>query len=199
MKINSITQQNFRGIGDTIANKIADNPKLVAGLAGLAGCSVVAQKLVMSSGEATIGPMVDIGVGKTITKITGEKDGRTNASSKVQAARTVSQTVGGTITGIVIRLGCIALATAACMKAGKMAGGEIAKTLTQNGKIDPNKTYEYTEKMSKWGKSLGGALATCVMMVTNFLIDVPLINAINKKVSKTFGIKQEKTEAKEAK
>lgn len=199
MKVNSITQQNFRGIGNTVINKISDNPKLIAGIAGLAGCSVVAQKLVMSSGEATIGPLVDIGVGKAITKVTNEKDGRTNASSKVQAARTVSQTIGGTMTGIVIRLACISLATAGCMAAGKKAGGDIAKILTQNGKVNPNNVYEYTEKMSKWGKSLGGALATCVMMVTNFLVDVPLINAINKKVSKIFGTKQDKTQAKEAK
>ena len=190
MKVNSIQQQNFRGVGETIVNKLADNPKLISGIAGLAGCSVVAQKLVMSSGEATVGPLVDIGVGKAITKVTGEKDGRTNQSSKVQAARTVSQTIGGTITGIAIRMACIGAMTALCIAAGRKAGGSVAKILTENGKVSPDNAYEYAEKMSKWGKNIGGALATCVMMVTNFLLDVPLINHINKKyVTPLFGIK----------
>ena len=69
MKVNSIQQQNFRGgFSDKLASKIAKNPKLVGAIAGLAGCSVVAQKLVMSSGEATIGPVMDLTVGKAITK-----------------------------------------------------------------------------------------------------------------------------------
>ncbi len=200
MKVNSIQQQNFRGLGEKFVNKLVDNPKTVAAIAGLAGCSVVGQKLVMSAGEATVGPMVDVGVGKAITAITNEKDGRTNQSSRVQAARTVSQTVGGTITGITIRLACIGAMTAACIAGGKKAGSAITNILTESGKINPENVYEYTEKMQKWGKALGGALATCVMMVTNFVLDVPIINYINKKITPLFGIKTENgTKAKEAK
>ena len=195
MKVNSIQQQNFRGsgLGDKIITKIADNPKLIGGIAGLAGCSVVGQKLVMSAGEATIGPAIDIGVGKVITEITGEKDGRTNQSSRVQAARTFSQTVGGTMTGIVIRLACIGAMTAACAAAGAKAGGKIADILTSTpkGNVKPEELFKYNEKMTAWGKTLGGALATMVMMFTNFLIDAPLINAINKKVAPFFGVKSE--------
>ena len=207
MKVNSIQQQNFRGtFTDSLADKIANNPGFATKIAGLAGCSVIAQKLVMSAGEATVGPLVDIGVGKAITKITDEKDGRTNQSSKVQAARTFAQTVGGTITGVIIRFACIAGATALCAKAGKKIGGglggKIAEILTDTKEsvIKPEELFKYKEQMSAWGKNIGGALATCVMMVTNFLIDVPLINAINKKISPFFGIKsEEKAKAKEVK
>ncbi len=200
MKVNSIQQQNFRGRPcDKIVDKLAKNPKLIGKIAGLAGCSVIAQKLVMSSGEATLGPLVDIGVGKTITKLTNEKDGRTNQSSKVQAVRTFSQTIGGTITGIAIRALCIGAATAACMAAGKKAGSNIANILTQNGKIDASKAFEYNELISKWGKNIGGALATCVMMVTNFVIDAPLINKINKVVASATGINSKEKTAKEVK
>lgn len=212
MKVNSITQQNFRGsLGDKIAEKIAKNPKTIGVIAGLAGCSVVAQKLVMSAGEATIGPVVDIGVGKAITAMTNEKDGRTNQSSKVQAARTFAQTIGGTITGIAIRVACITAATALCMKAGQKIGGKVADTLVTIKekcpdsekfiKINPQQDlYKYREHMEKWGKNIGGALATGVMMFTNFVIDAPLINKINKKVSPFFGVKQEeKQNTKEAK
>lgn len=202
MKINSIQQQNFRGnFGDKIVRKIAESPNLPAKIAGLAGCSVVAQKLVMSAGEATIGPAVDIGVGKAITKLTDEKDGRTNQSSKVQAVRTFAQTIGGTITGIAIRLACIGAATALCASAGKKAGSSIANILTQTkeGKISSADAYKYKELMSKWGKNIGGALATCVMMVTNFVIDAPLINVINKKAASVVGLNDKPKTAKEVK
>ena len=198
MKVNSIQQQNFRGsFTDKIANTIVEHPKAISAIAGLAGCSVVAQKIVMSAGEATIAPAIDIGVGKAITKITNEKDGRTNQSSKVQAARTIAQTVGGTITGIIIRCACIAGATALCAKAGSKAGGKIADILTESdkGKLKPEDIYRYREKMSSWGKNIGGAAATMIMMVTNFIIDAPLINAINKKISPLFGIKHEEQKA----
>ena len=199
MKVSSIQQQNFRGsFTDKLADKISKNPKALIGITALAGSSVVAQKLVMSAGEVSIAPFIDIGVGKTITKLTGEKDGRTNQSSKVQATRTVAQTVGGTITGIVIRVACIAAATAACAKLGKKVGdslgGKIGRILadSDNGRINPKTDiYSYREKMSAWGKNLGGAAATFIMMVTNFLIDAPLINWINKKISPLFGIKTE--------
>ena len=122
MKVNSIQQQNFRGsFTDKLATTIAKNPNAISVIAGLAGCSVVAQKIVMSTGEVAIAPAIDVGVGRVITKITDEKDGRTNQSSKVQATRTVAQTVGGTITGIIIRCACIAAATALCAKVGSKA------------------------------------------------------------------------------
>ena len=203
MKINSINQQqnkqNFKGI----ASWIAKNPKVASGVAALAGSSVVAQKLVMTASEASIGPMMDIGIGKAITNIADEKDNRTNESSRVQAIRTFSQSVGGTITGVIIRLACIGAMTAACACLGKKAGSEIGKIISDNGNIKPEQVYEFQENASKWGKNIGGALATVVMLVTNFIIDAPFINMINKKVTEVvdgFGKnKNQKTEAKEAK
>ena len=37
--------------------------------------------------------------------------------------------------------------------------------------------------MEKWGKTIGGAAATLVMLVTNFIIDAPFINWINKQAT----------------
>ena len=37
--------------------------------------------------------------------------------------------------------------------------------------------------MEKWGKSVGGVAATLIMLVTNFIIDAPFINWINKKAT----------------
>ena len=79
MKVNSISNQNFKGsFGEKTVGFITKHPTL---LATLAGSSVIAQKVVMSASEATIGPAMDIGIGKTITKITDEK---TEEQSKVQ-------------------------------------------------------------------------------------------------------------------
>lgn len=210
MKINSIKQQtpkqNFKG--NLLNRSVEALTKHPALLGGLAGSSVVMQKIVMSGSEAAIGPMMDIGIGKTITKITDEKDGRTNEASKVQAIRTFSQAVGGTIVGIVIRVACIAAATALFAKVGEKAGGKfgkkIAEIINQNDKGEKivskevNK-YLYDDHMEKWGKNVGGALATLVMLVTNFIIDAPFINWINGKVTNLLNKDKQPQQAKEVK
>ena len=179
MKIQSIQQPNnsFRGDISKITNFVSEHPALVA---GIAGSSAAAQKMVMSASEVAFAPAIDIGIGKLITKITDEKDGRTNQSSKVQAIRTIAQTVGGTITGVAIRLLCIGAATALLAKGGARLGEEIALQL--NKSKDGN-LYEIQKNAAALGKNIGGFVATFVMMVTNFVLDVPIINYINKKLS----------------
>ena len=138
------------------------------------------QKVVMSGSEAVIGPAMDIGIGKTITKITDEKDGRTNDSAKKQAVRTFSAAFGGTIVGIIIRALCIAGATALCSKAGGKLAESISYTVKDN--LKGNK-YVNSENAKSWGKSIGGAVAVGIMLFTNFIIDAPLINKINTGVT----------------
>ncbi len=201
MRINSVNnQQNFKGTAaDKVVGFIAKHPGTMA---ALAGSSVIAQKVVMSAAEATIGPAMDITIGSTISKVTNEKDGRTKKSSKVQAVRTFSQAVGGTFVGVIIRGLCIAGATALCMKLGEKAGQKLGETFGDkainliNDGVDKSSLYSRTKNASDWGKNIGGAAALLVMLVTNFIIDVPIINAINKKafglVKKLHG-KEEKT------
>ncbi len=184
---NNQNNPGFKGI----MKPLVKNAGLVA---ALAGSSVVAQKIVMSGSEAVVGPMIDIGVGKTITKITDEKDGKTNDSSKVQAIRTFSQSVGGTIVGVIMRLSCIALMTAILSKIGQSAGKLIGKEATKKDGVFRQiadtvvgdkalNAYEYEEKMKSWGKSTGGGIAVLIMLVTNFIIDAPFINWINGKMT----------------
>ncbi len=180
MKVQTIQQQNnsFKGFDVSKAsNFVANHPILTA---TVAGSSAVAQKLVMSASEATIGPTMDIGIGHAITKAAKEKDGRTNQSSKVQAVRTFSQTIGGTISGVIIRAACIGGMTYLLSKAGGKAGETIAKAIDKSGN---NNSYEIGKNASAIGKNIGALLATLIMMFTNFLVDVPIINYINKKVS----------------
>ena len=203
MKINSIQQQNkqnFKGkIFDKATKFIAERPDVVT---ALAGSSVVAQKIIMSGSEAIVGPAMDIGIGHAITKATGETDGRTNESSKVQAIRTFSQSVGGTIVGVAIRLACIGACTALFMKCGEKAGSAIAKIVNENNLSKKADAYLYQDNMEKWGKTAGGAIATLVMLVTNFIIDAPFINWINKKATEVvdnIGSKKRQNQAKEVK
>ena len=193
MKVEGIKQQNqnFRGGAlQNATNFVAKHPGFIL---GLAGSSVISQKIVMSTAEAGMGPVMDIEIGKVITEATGEQDGRTNQSSKTQAIRSFSQTVGGTITGIAIRALCIGGVTAAFMKGGQKAGSIIANLANPKGEQN---LYKYTQNAQAWGKSAGGALATLVMLYTNFLIDVPLINALNKKITEFFDKGQNAKEVK---
>ncbi len=181
MKIESVKQQNnsFRGDVSKLTNFVTKHPAIIA---GIAGSSVAAQKMVMSASEVAFAPFIDIGIGKAITKISDEKDGRTNQSSKVQAIRTVSQTVGGTITGVAIRLLCIGAATAAFAKLGSKGGEKIGEGIAELINKSGNK-YDIQKNAAAIGKNVGGLLATFVMMVTNFVLDIPIINFINKKLT----------------
>ena len=205
MKINSINQQvnkqNFKG-GNLCQKATEFITKRPGTVAALAGSSVVAQKVVMSSSEAIVGPLMDVGIGQAITKVTGETDNRTNESSRSQAVRTFAQATGGTIVGVAVRLACIAASTAFVAKKGAELGGKIAEVVNPE-KLNPTKLadkFPFDQKKTAWGKSVGGALAIAVMLVTNFLIDAPFINWINGKVTNFLNDKDEqKKQAKEVK
>lgn len=203
MKINSINNQNqnksFKGnLIDKTTKFIIDHPKTIA---ALAGSSVITQKVVMSGSEAVIGPALDVGIGRAITKIAKEEDNRTNESSKKQAVRTFAQSVGGTIIGVGIRAACIGAATVGLSKLGEKTGTKIAQVLTDNNDKLKENAFKYKDKMAAWGKSVGGGAATLIMLVTNFIIDVPFINWINKKTMPIADklIKTNNNQTKEAK
>lgn len=209
MKVNSINQQtqnfkkqqNFKGKGlsDALVDVVMKHP--IAAATTLASSSAIAQKVVMSGSEALIGPFVDIATGRAITKITKEKDGRTNQSSKVQAIRTFAQAVGGTIVGVAVRAVCIGGAGIALGKIAQKGTGQIAKIVNPNN-IDKTKDlFKYQENLDKWSKSVGGFVAILAMLVTNFVIDPPLINFINKKATNALDMvaQKNKKQAKEVK
>jgi len=189
---------NFTGMTDKVADVFS---KHAVKIAGLAGASVIAQKIVMSGSEALIGPVIDIGVGKAITKATDEKDGRTNQSSKVQAIRTFSQSVGGTITGVIIRAIFIGASALAVGKIASNPGNKLYNILNPD-KIPEKELYKFANIKGNWGKAIGGAVATIVMLFTNFIIDAPFINRINKSMTNLFdgkNPKKEENNVKEAK
>ena len=148
MKINSIQQQNrpnFKGnLIDKAAKLVIDHPKATA---FLAGASVITQKVVMSGSEAVIGPAMDVGIGKVLTKVGKEEDNRTNESSKAQAIRTFAQATGGTIVGVAVRAVCIGAMTALAAKAGGKFAQKVAET------VNPKNAYDVIQNAKNWGRS----------------------------------------------
>ena len=129
---------------------------------------------------------------ETDITINKDEDDRVMQSSKAQAVRTFSQTVGGTITGFSIRAICIYGLIAAFAKAGGKVGEKIAKsanssTLKIGELINPNgklNEYQLQESATAWAKIAGGTLSTITMLATNFIFDIPIINAMNSALSK---------------
>ena len=191
MKIESINNQgqNFKG---ALSNVIVKHPLAIA---SIASASVIAQKIVQSTAEAGISPFMDIGIGKAISKITKEEDDRFEQSSKVQAVRSFSQTVGGTITGVAIRALCIGGATFAITQAVKNGKNMAADIINEGSK----NAYDVRKNVALMGAGIGGAVATVVMLFTNFVLDAPIINAINKKTMDFFFGKDHDKQSEEKK
>ena len=78
------------------------------------------------------------------------------------------------------------------------AGGKMAQKVAETA---GDLAYDKAQNIKAWGKSLGGAFSIFVMLFTNFLIDAPFINKINKKVTDFIDNfeKNKETQQKEAK
>ncbi len=103
------------------------------------------------------------------------------------ASRSISRAIVGTITGIAVRL--------ACFKAGDILS-DTGKYLYFDGLKHLSK-----DQMRNYARATGNIMALGVLLFTNFLVDVPLINKISTVINdKFFGNKPADVNAnKEAK
>lgn len=98
---------------------------------------------------------------------------------KVSVARTVAKIIAGTLTGFVIRKGCIKTINA-MSKAKGIGAPKWWKTLfTPEGVV---KTED--EAFKQYRNAMGTIVALVVMMFTNFLIDAPLTKFLTNKFIK---------------
>lgn len=99
---------------------------------------------------------------------------------KISCARTISKTLIGTLTGFLVRYGCIKLIESKS-KIGKAANNAIDRFFT------PSVAKGNTIKFRNYKAALGTFLAVGVMIFTNFAIDAPvtqfLTNYFNKKMN----------------
>jgi len=109
----------------------------------------------------------------------------------VSVARTIGKIVAGTLVGVSVRYGCIALAKY-FSRFTLQEGEKYITSISRKSKKDillPNFSPDLYKEMSKDEfltkydntiKMIGSVLATVSMIFTNFLIDAPLTKKITK-------------------
>jgi hypothetical protein len=99
---------------------------------------------------------------------------------KVSAARTVAKIVAGTLTGVVIRYGCIRAINSFC----KIPTEEVVKSKYAKLKtlFTPTVAFKNASvNLKRYKEAYGTLLALVVMTFTNFLIDAPLTKFLTNK------------------
>lgn len=123
------------------------------------------QRIVIGASAMFLQPVIDL------------KNKRVDDTTRQAAAsRSFSRAIIGTISGIAVRGTCI----------------ELGKKLSEKGRycfIDALKTAT-PEQVQNYSKAVGNAMALAVLLVTNFIFDVPLINKMSAYINeKIFGHK----------
>lgn len=183
MKISSVTENtNFKG-GPLVLGSAASNA-----FQKLAKWSSPEQRLVIGSTALFLQPLIDL-QNKNVDSETRE----------LNASRSISRAIVGTATGFAIRKACIGLATSVAEKGPKSWLGRLLSSsnienlkdhLKNGAPLKPELVKNFQSMSEKrlqevivnYGKVLGTALALGVMLFTNFLVDVPCINKLSKKV-----------------
>ncbi len=153
---------------------------MVSACKKLTNMSSVGQRVIIGATAVTLQPLIDLR-NKKVDKRTRE----------ISATRSIARAAGGTATGIVIRWGCIKLAEA-CSKAGKALDFKVTdkqvNKLAKAGRQAVKSLAEATPAQVKgYAGVMGTIIALGVMLFTNFLVDVPLVNGIqNFLVDKVF-------------
>lgn len=96
---------------------------------------------------------------------------------KVSAARTVAKIIAGTLTGVLIRGGCIKAINAFTKMPHEITDGMKFKKLRQLFTPSPG----IVENLKQYKDSLGTILSVGIMVFTNFLIDAPLTKFLTNK------------------
>jgi hypothetical protein len=99
---------------------------------------------------------------------------------KVSVARTVAKIIAGTLTGVLIRSGCIkAINSFSNLPTSQIITGANPKLKTL---FTPSEAFKnIATNLKKYREGYGTLLALFVMMFTNFLIDAPLTKVLTNK------------------
>lgn len=115
----------------------------------------------------------------------------------LSTCRTIAKIIAGTISGVIVRSGCINIIDKLTAKATEKTEFKDAtykilspKRLFPNDALEPGNIY--TNKLKAYNKTLGTAAAVGVMLITNFLWDAP----VTKKLTNFFYAKAVKKEDK---
>lgn len=113
----------------------------------------------------------------------------------LSTCRTIAKIIAGTISGVVVRSGCIR-AIDKLSKEEKVGGKVISQGILCPKRLFRDAVHEsgnvYDKKLDSYNKTLGTAAAVGVMIFTNFLWDAP----VTKKLTNFFYSKATKKEVK---
>lgn len=99
---------------------------------------------------------------------------------KVSACRTVAKIIAGTLTGVLVRAGCIKAIDAFTMLPNAINASTKFKSLRCLFTPDAYITGVLKD-LSQYKKSLGTLISLAVMTVTNFVVDAPLTKFLTNK------------------
>jgi hypothetical protein len=104
----------------------------------------------------------------------------------VSCAKTIAKIIAGTITGVLVRKGCIKLVSSWSkipqLVNGKNTATKKIQTLFTPQGVDINNPDKYKQYLN----TVGTIVALFAMTVTNFLIDMPLTKFLTNKFTKIF-------------
>ncbi len=167
MKVSDIRSANNNPSFGAITIK----PETIQQCKKLLHMSSVGQRIVIGSTALAFQPIIDL-KNKKVDKRTRE----------ISAVRSIARAFVGTATGLVVRGGCIKLAEI-CSKAGKAFDFTVtekqASKLTKMGRQAVKSLAEATpDQIKGYAGVMGTIVALGVMLFTNFLLDVPLVNSM---------------------
>lgn len=120
---------------------------------------------------------------------------------KISAARTVAKIIAGTLTGVIVRKGCIKAIDAFSMLPSQITESTKFKGLRTLFTPDSALTG-VLQDLTHHKNALGTIISLCVMVVTNFVIDAPLTKFLTNKfvdnIKKKDAIKAEQTKLQQA-
>lgn len=161
--VSSSIRSNAQLVGQKIYNAVSDceiNNKAIIDFFDKVGKKVSSpeQRLILGVTALASQPFID-GHNKRVDKET----------RKVSVARTVAKIIAGTLTGVLIRRGCI-------------KGIDCMSKIAKEGEVLPKWKQFFTpavknldiDAFKQYKNALGTITALVVMLFTNFLIDAPL-------------------------
>ncbi|MBR2386066.1 hypothetical protein IKA92_02065 [bacterium] len=122
------------------------------------------QRLAIGSSALILHPLIDLTNNKVDKK-----------TRETAASRSIARAIIGTVTGLIVRMSCIKFGDVVVAKRNKFFNIDALATATE-------------KNLKNYSSMIGNILALMIMLVTNFTVDMPLINKyqdiINEKVFK---------------
>lgn len=188
LSITKIPSRMTSAIASALPEKSFDNKKINKRIAWIGKrISSPENRLILGVSALMTQPFIDLSNKKI------DEDTR-----KVSAARTVAKIIAGTLTGVLVRAGCIKLIDYMTLIPAKME--KTIKNPQLRSLFTPEAALTGMLKdLGHYKKAWGTILSLLVMLVTNFAIDAPLTKYLTNKFVDKIHQKDSAAKAEEVK